>query len=399
MPDRTAPVLLARRYRRLLFCYPRAYRKARGDEIVGTMLDAAPPGRDRPTAREAVNLVASGLRARLGRPDSRWVVAFSLVTAVIVGLFGSVVGYRLAWQAAARPLPTPAAVRQTVARIAPGPPVGGGTQSRDDYVFGWSGMHRSLPNEAVHVLVPPAIDDFDLDYTPGGIDIETYRRDNTGLADAARAARARLRADGWTLGTLDVSDDGFGEGPTATFSARRDGTVLTVSMDRVRYETLDGEKYWTPRANGPLLGAHVMFGREMPAVVPYGQGVAGVLAGAFGWLVFGWFSRRTTARTPGERARTRIAYGALVVSTLPAVVLLAEVTWYTVTTGTPDPPDPVYWGPSASPIDAIGNYRAVLDVIGAPALLALIVSALLRPRRAPAVDARRLPPDRTAGNA
>ncbi|BCJ31920.1 hypothetical protein Asera_60280 [Actinocatenispora sera] len=40
-------------------------------------------------------------------------------------------------------------------------------------------------------------------------------------------------------------------------------------------------------------------------------------------------------------------------------------------------------GPSAAPIDAIGDYRIVLDVIGAPALLTLLVSALLHPRRQP----------------
>jgi hypothetical protein len=33
---------LARRYRRLLFCYPRAHRR---DELLATLLEEAPPGR------------------------------------------------------------------------------------------------------------------------------------------------------------------------------------------------------------------------------------------------------------------------------------------------------------------------------------------------------------------
>ncbi|BCJ31919.1 hypothetical protein [Actinocatenispora sera] len=192
--------------------------------------------------------------------------------------------------------------------------------------------------------MPPAIDDFDLDYTPGEIDVDTYRRDSTAVVDAARTARARLRAGGWTLSEL-AGDDHLGMGPNATFSARRDGTVITVYMDRGKYgSVLDGEG-WTPQPHGPLSESWVIFKRGTPTVVPYGQGVAGLLAAVFGWLAFGWCSRRTTARTRGERARTRIAYGALVMSTLPAVVLLAEASWYTVTTGVPDAPLAGEWGP------------------------------------------------------
>jgi hypothetical protein len=55
---------LVRRARWLLRAYPAAYRAERGEEIIGTLLEAVPPGREWPPAREAVALVAAGLRAR-----------------------------------------------------------------------------------------------------------------------------------------------------------------------------------------------------------------------------------------------------------------------------------------------------------------------------------------------
>jgi hypothetical protein len=55
---------LVRRARWLLRAYPAAYRADRGEEIIGTLLEAVPPGRDWPSSREAVALVAAGLRAR-----------------------------------------------------------------------------------------------------------------------------------------------------------------------------------------------------------------------------------------------------------------------------------------------------------------------------------------------
>jgi hypothetical protein len=55
---------LERRARWLLRAYPAAYRADRDEEIIGTLLEAVPPGRDWPPSREAVALAAAGLRAR-----------------------------------------------------------------------------------------------------------------------------------------------------------------------------------------------------------------------------------------------------------------------------------------------------------------------------------------------
>lgn len=57
--------VLERRYRRLLAWYPAGYRSTYGDEMLGVLMAAARAGRERPGMAETLNLVGSGLRARL----------------------------------------------------------------------------------------------------------------------------------------------------------------------------------------------------------------------------------------------------------------------------------------------------------------------------------------------
>lgn len=61
------PSKLERRARALLRAYPAEYRHGRAEEIIGTLLEAAPPGRSFPTAREAWSLIAGGRHARAAR--------------------------------------------------------------------------------------------------------------------------------------------------------------------------------------------------------------------------------------------------------------------------------------------------------------------------------------------
>jgi hypothetical protein len=58
---------LERRARALLRAYPAEYRRGRAEEIIGTLLEAAPPGRSFPPAREAWSLIAGGRHARATR--------------------------------------------------------------------------------------------------------------------------------------------------------------------------------------------------------------------------------------------------------------------------------------------------------------------------------------------
>jgi len=55
---------LERRYRLWLLAYPGEYRREHDEELVGTLLEAAAPGQEWPSAREAGALLTGGLRTR-----------------------------------------------------------------------------------------------------------------------------------------------------------------------------------------------------------------------------------------------------------------------------------------------------------------------------------------------
>ena len=58
--------VLARRYRAVMWAYPRAFRVSRGDELLGTLLDCAGPQQRWPSARQVASVLVEGLRVRLG---------------------------------------------------------------------------------------------------------------------------------------------------------------------------------------------------------------------------------------------------------------------------------------------------------------------------------------------
>jgi hypothetical protein len=56
--------LLERRCRWLLLTYPAWYRRRRGEEMLGTLLEASPPGQGWPSFRDTRALITGGLRVR-----------------------------------------------------------------------------------------------------------------------------------------------------------------------------------------------------------------------------------------------------------------------------------------------------------------------------------------------
>jgi hypothetical protein len=95
---------LERRGRLLLRAYPAGYRQQRGEEILGTLLEASPPGRSWPRPRDSWALVLGGLRAR-AMHNQRLPIVASLRLATLLGvcvyLSFSAFGYLLdGWQPA-----------------------------------------------------------------------------------------------------------------------------------------------------------------------------------------------------------------------------------------------------------------------------------------------------------
>jgi hypothetical protein len=80
----SGPAGLERRYRRLLACYPRAYRRENGEEILAVLLACARDGQQRPGLAESADLIKSAVRSRLwpaGRPPRTVQIAVWLMCA------------------------------------------------------------------------------------------------------------------------------------------------------------------------------------------------------------------------------------------------------------------------------------------------------------------------------
>jgi hypothetical protein len=270
--------LLARRYHRLLFAYPRAYRRSRGEELLGALLDAAPPGRTRPTAREAINLIRHGLRARLGRPASHTVVAWAVLTVVISGVFSAAFATRAAWETA-RPLPRTAEARAMLAEILPGQEFTGVQDAPAMFVI----YGQPLSWNAARDLLFGDGGEYAQSGIAGGVDAPTLPRQET-----VELVQQNLRAHGWTVYSVMVRDmytcnaPCDPDGQYTTIVARRGDTVFKM------------EVYPPEISISPPINAG--FGRSTPfAVYPFGL-IGGVLGAVVAFLIFGWASRRTEGR-------------------------------------------------------------------------------------------------------
>src|SRR6184192_4183478 len=80
---------LSRRYRRWLLAYPRAFRRERGPEVLGTLLDLS-EGRDRPARRQVTSLLYRGLVTRFAL--GRRTVLVAVLAALLVGVSGISLG-------------------------------------------------------------------------------------------------------------------------------------------------------------------------------------------------------------------------------------------------------------------------------------------------------------------
>lgn len=354
-------MLLERRYRRLLLAYPRDYRRARGGELLSTLLDLAPEERTRPTLREAVNLIRHGLRCRLGRPGSRSVLTWSVLTAVICGLFLGALGSRIGWQAA-RPEPGPAEVRALVGDAVPdlraypdGPTYPGHFALQD------AGPPRPIRLGDLRALAGGfgPLHQSDLFYRRSVLNISATVSGAVDVGEVLATVRQRLAADGWRLTGVTVvhatvCSDVCVPHDVSWCTARRGDVVLQLGTD-------------APLEPGVAIDVTVF--RATPVAVPIAAVLLGLAGAVSAWLVFGWASRRT----PGAETVKGLLATALVMWWSPA--LLAAPGWFVrrATAAVVMPPVPL-WEWLGQP-DSFG-----LFLIGCGAAGLALAIAAVRPR-------------------
>ncbi|WP_406106662.1 hypothetical protein [Micromonospora globbae] len=349
---------LARRYRRLLIGYPRDWRRARADEVVAVLLDTATPGRTRPTTREAVNLLRHGLRARLGRPASRTVVAWATLAAVICGLFTAALATWAAWHTA-RPLPDRAAARAVVAEVLPGHEVGGIDPAAALFTF-YSQPLRARNLDSL--LLGDGGEYQQASVTVAVTNAPTQRQEVLALA------RRRLDETGWRTYPTHVRPDVTcrvdGCTPTGAVTeivtARRGDTALTLTV--------------APRPSIDDTYVTVGLSRATPTAVPFAAVAGGLLGAAAGWLLFGWVSRRTERPHPAAGTVTVLYAATMLLWWAP--VLLAAPSLFRHHLGEPHPVWHPLWEWLGQPA------LSLFFVVGAGcALCGLALAAL--PRRGP----------------
>ncbi|GAA2593839.1 hypothetical protein GCM10010399_25540 [Dactylosporangium fulvum] len=282
---------LRRRYRRLLLAYPGAYRRHHGAEILTTLMDAAGPGRERPTAAEVRDVVAGGLRQRFRLPVGRLMMLAALLTALTLGGLGASVGSAIGWSTAQRP-PTDAAVGEMIDLA-----TGGSVRHNVS-------RHPGPLGQRSQVIASTA--DFTTVWSP-------------------EQARSRLAAAGWRVnpaatGQTESYLDADGVVTTipmdaTSIVAERDGITLKLTIGTYR----GGPPYLDGTSNAML----VAMPAEPVSVLPLT--VVGLLLGLLGgWLLAARAGYRLRRAASWQRAPINGLTGAAVLLLAPSTI----AAWY-----------------------------------------------------------------------
>lgn len=336
---------LERRYRRLLWAYPGAYRRGHGTEIVTTLLDMAAAGHGRPSVAQRLHLVLCGLRQRFRLPARRplaWVAA--VFAAVALGAFGATGGTWLGWQTG-EPVPSDRELRTLNAAM------------------------TGLPGDAavyhqVSAMKGPST---------------FVRADGTGTYSAERI-RAALSAAGWRFTAFTERQGATILDPAAGVPGDRVPTAfVTFTADKGGLKLWGFSSVITGGADHGLAGqagyATSVWPREPAAVRPLT--IAGLIAGALaGWLLAAALAYRVRGGTrPRRQAATVLSTAALAAAAVPGYELYRDA--YQVMVYANGSPQPYI-------VDDPGAATPILTytVVGLLAAVAALVAA--RPRRQPA---------------
>lgn len=181
-------------YRRLLLAYPHDFRRHRGPEVITTLMDAARPEQQRPTGREAANLILSGLLWRFRLPCGTAYRVVAVIAALLFGLFASAAGSQIAWQSTDT-MPTTAEA-MSVVQLAASSPV---DQGPHESAF-LDACDKAETNESCESLIPAGAD-------PSVRGVYTgHQLPQNEVNGAVEQARTRLANAGWTIGRIVYSN-------------------------------------------------------------------------------------------------------------------------------------------------------------------------------------------------
>jgi hypothetical protein len=254
---------LVEAYRRLIRVYPRGPRR---EELLDTLIEAAPQGRRRPALREVGNLVCHGARARLGRPASRGIVVLAAFVALAGGFLGAAGANRLGWEAAG-PQAVGAEAPEINRTVFPGLTVWGG-------------------GDAARIVPQSDGEGIQYGYALSWVEHTAATRD---VATYTAGVRARLEAAGWTVTAVDPpldQTDMVGADP----AHRSEGFAAARGPLRLHF----ADTYWAGRPAYDRDGmANYLLWQEQPPSWLALVTCLGFLAGAvLAWLLTGWASRR-----------------------------------------------------------------------------------------------------------
>ncbi|MEV6635894.1 hypothetical protein AB0M54_34600 [Actinoplanes sp. NPDC051470] len=294
---------LERRYRRLLRAYPKGPRR---DELLDTLLAAAPPGRPRPTPAETLDLVRHGARARLGRPAGRWVVVTAVLVALTIGYAGAAFAARITWTAVPG-YPTGARLAEITGTVFPGAPIDG--YRSDDGLF--LGISEQSFTEQLFLGRDEDFEYATYDFGPVGgnyVPGEYHRFTDEAVVRLERAGWTVH--DVWPTGNTWIATGELDESGRA-FWATRDG--LSMEFEASTIINTDRKPPGTFYASATLT--------RLPPWYVTAAAAVGLLLGAIvGWLLTGWVRRHTERSTPGARAVSHTTAGLALIITLPQTV-------------------------------------------------------------------------------
>ncbi|GAB2622290.1 hypothetical protein Aab01nite_76430 [Paractinoplanes abujensis] len=289
---------MSRGYRLLVRAYPPGRRRG---ELLDTFAEA---GRARPTAREALNLLRHGLRARLGRPAGRGVVVVATLVALITGFVGAAVASRIAWEFASA-YPGGARLEAIEESLFPG--LHPSSERTGEGLF-----HDPLGRSYAEVLLFGHDEDFGFSTILIAPEGSFVKGDYP--AWTAETQR-RLVAQGWQVGEAEVTGatwiaTGEIDDSGRAFSATRGGLALSVQAQTDVVDTPAGSFYATAELDRLTPGW--VTAAALPGLLVFGLA---------GWLITGWASRRTQDARGTVRSLTREPAVLALVLLLPQALL------------------------------------------------------------------------------